>query len=600
MKEVVILAEKTGSIVLEGKDLESLDADGRLGDLMDTVPSVESQGLGGAKSFGNLSVRGGDANQTVIFLNGQRMNQGFDLGTLPTDDIKSIELIKGPAALAYASDATGGVLNITTQTQESKGLLGVSYGDFDTYQLRASTGTLKTGDWESSWGGNWYQTNGYTINTDQVSGELDHSSLFHLGAGQMTLTAQYTTRNGGAPNGDSLAAADIGEFDTDDRGQKDTFSTALRDEHPLGEWNLDSSISYNYAYVYRISPLGADNAAGVPPVDMENFDTFDGATSASLRRQGPLGSLTLGLEFRSEQVEGTEGLEDGGTRVNNVVSLSARGTLPLTTSLNLDWSGRFDGYTDYGAGVFTPSATLRYEWETWMFVYAQGGTGYRRADFDELYHPFIAFVPGGPQEFGAGETGNPSLLPESSVNLEVGTNLAWKNLILQADGFADSYTNLITPTQDDNGFWTFANIPQALLLGVEADLKWNLDPRFAPYGNFLYVDSRDTQTQQLIPDRLKEKFTAGFRSAFAPGVEWNLYNQHVEHNPTLYQGGFDEEPPLLTTLSYWVWNTEIRVHVDSSLKLFLNGTNLLNQSYATLYGLPMPGRYVEVGTTWEF
>jgi outer membrane receptor protein involved in Fe transport len=83
-------------------------------------------------------------------------------------------------------------------------------------------------------------------------------------------------------------------------------------------------------------------------------------------------------------------------------------------------------------------------------------------------------------------------------------------------------------------------------------------------------------------------------------VEWNLYNQHVEHNPTLYQGGFDEEPPLLTTLSYWVWNTEIRVHVDSSLKLFLNGTNLLNQSYATLYGLPMPGRYVEVGTTWEF
>lgn len=416
----------------------------------------------------------------------------------------------------------------------------------------------------------------------------------------MTLTAQYTYRDGGAPNGDSLAAADIGEFDSDDRGQKDTFTATLRDVHPLGDWNLDNSFSYNYAYSYRISPLGADNAAGVPPVDMENYNTLDGATSASLRQEGPLGSLTLGLEFRSEQVEGTEGLDDGGTRVNNVVSLSARGSLPLASSLTLDWSGRLDSYTDYGAEIFTPSATLRYEWEPGMSLYAQGGTGYRRADFDELYHPFIPYVPGTPQEFGAGETGNPGLLPESSVNAEVGTRLAWKRFTLQADGFADSYDNLITPAQDDNGFWTFANIPQALLLGAEADLKWNLDPLFAPYGNFLYVDSRDTQTQQLIPDRLKDKFTAGFRSAFATGAEWNLFTQYVEHNPTLYQGAFDDEPPLLTTLSYWVWNTEFRFQADSGLKFFLNGTNLFNQSYATLYGLPMPGRYVEAGTTWEF
>jgi outer membrane cobalamin receptor len=600
MKEVVVHADKIGSEVLKGPDLESLESDGRLGDLLDTVPSVESQGLGGAKSFGNLSLRGGDANQTVIFINGQRVNQGFDLGTLPTDDIKSIELIKGPAALAYAPDATSGVLNITTQTEETKGLLGVSYGDFDTYQLRASTGTWKSGPWDFSLGGNWYQTNGYAINTDQVSGELDQSSLIHLGAGQMTLSTQYTYRKGGEPNGDSLAAQDVDTFDTDDRGQKNALTTNLRDVHPLGDWTIDSSFSYNYAYVFRVSPLGADNAAGVPPLDLNNYDTFDGSASASLRDEGPFGSLTLGLEFRSEQVQGTEGLDGGGTRVNNVLSLNARGTLPLAPALTLDWSGRLDAYTDYGANIFTPSATLRYEWEPGFSLYAQGGTGYRRGDFDELYHPYIAFVPGSPQEFGAGETGNPELQPESSINGEAGTNMKWKDWTLQLDGYADFYSNLITPAQNDAGFWTFENVPQALLLGVEANVKWEPAVWMAPYGNFLYVDSRNEENQQPISARLKLKVTAGFKSQLAPGVDWNLYSQYVDHNPALYQGAYDDQPPLFTTFYYWVWNTDFKVHVGSNLKLFLNGTNLFNQYYATLQGLPMPGRYVEVGTTWDF
>lgn len=74
----------------------------------------------------------------------------------------------------------------------------------------------------------------------------------------------------------------------------------------------------------------------------------------------------------------------------------------------------------------------------------------------------------------------------------------------------------------------------------------------------------------------------------------------MEHNPVLYQGAYDEETPLITTLSYWIWNTEFSVRVDSGLKLFLNGTNLFNRYYDTLQGLPMPGRYVEAGTTWGF
>ncbi len=600
LKEVVVYGEKAGGDVLEGAALDSLESDGRLGDLLDQIPSVESQGLGGAKSFGNPSIRGAAAEQTVILLNGQRVNQGFDLGNIPTDNIERIEVIKGPAALAYGSDATGGVINIITKTGGQEGLIGASYGGFETYQLRGSTGTWKTGPWEASFGGNWYQTDGYTINTDQKSWELDHASSFRLGQGRLTLSAQYTNRDGGAPNGDSLSAQDIGEFDTDDRGQKRTFNAVIGDQLRLGDWTLDSSLSYNHTYAYRLSPLAADNADGVPLVDLNNYDTYDGWSSASAKWKGLLSALTLGLEFRSEQIQGIEGLDGAGIRENNVGSIFARGTISLNPGLSIKWSGRLDGYADYNTVVFNPSGTLRYDLEPGRSVYLESGTGYRRPDFDELYHPLIPYVTPGPVEFGSGETGNPALQPESSINWEAGTDLVWNQLILKVDGFADFYSNLIVPAQNTTGYWTFENIAQARLFGAEADLRWSPAPWFSPYGNLLYVDSRDTETNQPIAMRMKEKFTGGIRSDIFPGAELNLYTQYVEHNPALYQGAYDEEAPIITLTSYWIWNAEFKLKVGKSLKIFLNGTNLLNSYFATLQGLPMPGRYLEAGTTWSF
>jgi outer membrane receptor for ferrienterochelin and colicins len=627
MKELVVYADKNPGEVIDGKRLDSLKADSRLGDLLDQNAGVETEGLGIAKSFSNISIRGSATNQTLILLNGQRTNQGFDLSMIPTEDIERIEVIKGPAALAYGPDATGGVINIITRVQNQGGSLSTSVGDFGTYQLHGSTGDWHIGPWQGSLSGNGFNTNGYTANTDLVNWELDQSSHFDLGQDQAALTANYVYKNGGSPNGDSLSTYDTGQFDTDDREVKKAFSTVANDERTMGNWTLNPSFSYNYANVTRLNPIGQDLEAGVPPTDLNIYNTFDFLTNATGQWNDWFHSLSFGVEFRSEQVQGTEGLGDG-VRTNDVTSFSVKGTLGFTQTLSLQWSGRLDWYNTYNLIEFDPEGTLKYEWTHNQDVYFSAGTGFRYPDFDELYHPEIDYLivdssgnpTGVPVEFGDGEVGNPHLQPENSVNLETGIDLGWNNFSFKINGFSNFYTNLIIPAEilfnsplypgpvtETNGnvianpvpYWSYDNVSQALVIGLETNFNWDFSKWGSIYGGYTFADSTDTQTHQFIPGRMRDKVSGGFIFRFEKDSELNIYEQYVDRNPAVYTGP-QNDPPIVIASAYSLLNTDFKTQIDMDMKAFLSFKNLLNQQYATIQGLIMPGRYFEVGTTVNF
>jgi outer membrane cobalamin receptor len=599
--EVVVNAEKEKGDTWEGQDLDTLKTNGRLADLLDQNAGLETEGLGIAKSFANVTIRGSATNQTLILLNGQRINQGFDLSMIPTEDIERIEVIKGPAALAYGPDATGGVINVITRVQNQGGSLSTSVGDFGTYQLHGSTGDWNLGPWQGSLSGNGFNTNGYTTNTDLVNWELDHSSHFNLGQDQLALTANYVYKNGGSPNGDSLSAFDTGQFDTDDREKKQAFSTILSDQRLIAGWTFTPSFSYNYSNVLRLNPLGADAAAGVPPADQNIYDTYDFLGTGSNEWTDWFHSLSFGFEFRSEQVQGTEGLGDG-VRTNDVTSFSTQGLLNFTQKLSLQWSGRLDWYNTYDLASFNPEGTLKYQWVQDQDVYFSAGTGFRFPDFDELYHPTIAYLVGPltPEEFGAGETGNPNLKPENSINLETGTDLKWDGFSWKTSGFLDLYTNLIIPAQDvTNDYWTFENVDQARLIGLETNLDWDFSTWGSFYGGYTFVDFRDTQTNTLIQGRMRDKLIGGFLFRPWKGAELNISDQYVDRNPAIYTGPQDA-PPVIIASAYSILNMDFKTQIGSDTKAFLSFKNLLNQQYATVQGLLMPGRYFEAGTTVNF
>ena len=92
---------------------------------------------------GDLSIRGGGFGQTLILLDGLRLNDvqsghhNLDIPA-PLEAISSIEILKGSGSTLYGSDAVGGVVNFITRAPESSEIrLRGAVGNFGTNQQRA-------------------------------------------------------------------------------------------------------------------------------------------------------------------------------------------------------------------------------------------------------------------------------------------------------------------------------------------------------------------------------------------------------------------------------------------------------------------------------
>src|SRR5690554_4007387 len=107
-----------------------------LEDALRSMPGLQFTGIGMGRR--GISIRGMDAEQTVILVNGQRINTAasaiahadFDLGWVPVDAIERIEVVRGPMSALYGSEALGGVVNVITRTATDhwRGSLAVNGG----------------------------------------------------------------------------------------------------------------------------------------------------------------------------------------------------------------------------------------------------------------------------------------------------------------------------------------------------------------------------------------------------------------------------------------------------------------------------------------
>ena len=92
----------------------------------------------------DISIRGGNFGQTLVLLNGIRVNDpqtghhDMDL-PIPPDGIARVEVLRGSGSTLYGSDAVGGVINVITNNPEySEFHLRMAAGNFGVNQERGS------------------------------------------------------------------------------------------------------------------------------------------------------------------------------------------------------------------------------------------------------------------------------------------------------------------------------------------------------------------------------------------------------------------------------------------------------------------------------
>lgn len=160
--------------VLEQADLQKLPVNNVV-DALAYVSGIDvrKRGISGVQA--DVGIRGSTYEQTLILLDGMRMNDpqtghhNFDL-PIAFEDIERIEIVKGPGAAKYGSSSNGGVINIVSRkeiTSESgrKAKVSVQRGSYE-YERYALSLAKTEGEFSQFLSGFHSYTDSYLANTD--------------------------------------------------------------------------------------------------------------------------------------------------------------------------------------------------------------------------------------------------------------------------------------------------------------------------------------------------------------------------------------------------------------------------------------------------
>ena len=141
--------------VIRGDDLRARGIH-FVADALREIPGAQVVQNGPYGATTSLFVRGGESDYVKVLVDGVAVNQPggfFDFGSLTTDNVERIEVLRGPGSVLYGSDAIAGVIQIVTRQGRGRTTAGATgeAGSFSTARLEGTAqGGGEWGGWSAS------------------------------------------------------------------------------------------------------------------------------------------------------------------------------------------------------------------------------------------------------------------------------------------------------------------------------------------------------------------------------------------------------------------------------------------------------------------
>ena len=429
--------------VLERADIEASRSIDVI-DLLGKQTGIDVVRTGGSGSQNSIFIRGGNSNHALILVDGMRVNsatQGlFDFAHLPLALIERIEIVRGPRASVWGSDALSGVIQIFTRAPDSAHA-EIRAGSYRRAGLDAGTGIAgEHGRVALSAGFDTFDgfsattpDNVWSYDPDKDGYRNEHAAL-QAGTALGTQNLSFT---GIATRGDV-------EFDQG-RTQADNHS-----------WNLALGGALNTTWQHKLSLGGSYEKLDTPA-----YASVYGSRRQSLDWSNTLtlddGTVAFGVNASKESgySNGWSGPEFNETRDNHGVFGVWSGSFGRQS---LELASRWDDNSQFGSRL-TSSAAWSLQVSPDGRLRASWGQGFRAPNFNELYYPgFFG-------SFG----GNPNLDPERSQSLEIGYSHAIADTLrAEFSAYRSRIEDLIAFEGVNN---QAINIQQARISGAEAELS---------------------------------------------------------------------------------------------------------------------------------
>ncbi|TAG02636.1 MAG: TonB-dependent receptor [Betaproteobacteria bacterium] len=560
---VVVTASRTAESVAETlRDVSVIRGDdlvrAGVSDIATALQSVAGvevlvQGPGATPS---IFVRGGNSNQVLVLIDGQRMGSSFSgqsaIQHIAVSQIDRIEVVRGPAASLYGADAVSGVIQIFTKRGSGMSA-NVAAGNQRASDVSARAGF--SGDGHSfSISANHRESRGHSaiVNPGDFSFNPDRDG-YRFSSVQANASVKLMPSL--TLEGSVFAARGNAQYDGDasfdDRVKSDVRNASAKFRFaPSARWNSSLSIGQS-----------ADQASFISSFPGEFKTTQEQLSWQNNVRVNRDVSLWNALEWRGEKVASLDGLDVTSRKTSSAVVGGDVNLSPMKIAASV----RLDDSRQYGSrntGNVAASYALNGDWRVLM----NAGTSFKAPTFNDLYYPGFA---------------NPLLAPERAKNVDMA--LQWSRAASTAKivVYENRVRDLIQFVCDANFNCAPQNVSKASLRGATLSAatrvaQWNVEASLDA------ADPKNLTTGKQLARRAKLHGALKV-SGDVLGVTTGMELVASEHR-------FDNASNTRRLAGYGVVNWFARHELANGLSLGVRLENALDRDYQTSSGYATGGR----------
>ena len=442
-------------------------------DLLTGLPGVSIGRSGGIGAQTSLYLRGTNATHVLVLIDGVRIGSvsiGLPaLEQIPVQAIDRIEIVRGPRASLYGSDAIGGVIQIFTRHGQPNGGVspsvsvtggshgyvngqaGVSGGDAHLW-YNASLGGTYTGGIPNCRMGAAERGVACFVDDPRNDAYRNWNGFANFG---------YRWDDGTELAFDWLRSKSNAEFagspySGDDSLEEQYVAGARLSFSPLSQWKVTLNAGQSrddLATYYQGSYFGQY----YPRMATGYFNSR--RNQASWQNDITLAAnqlLTVGVDYQQEHIASDTDFQrlSRGDTGSFAQYQGSFGQNEVQLAVRHDHDDQFGNHN-------TGSAAWGYHFENGPVLSVSYGSAFHAPTFDDLYFP----------AFGAIPTANPELKPETSRSAEIGLAQQLQHWNWGLNAYQTTINDLIV--LDEN--FVPQNLSRARIRGLEGQFGFNLD-----------------------------------------------------------------------------------------------------------------------------
>ena len=563
--------------------------------ILSTTPGISVSQNGPVGSTTEIKIRGYGSKYIKVYYDGIDVADvtGVEVKPyivgIPSNNLKKIEILQGSQSALYGSEAVGGVLFLETKDLKEKNdsSINIQYGSYNTKSLSISTG---------------YQIEGTKLGLRFSNTESDGYSALE-------------TSKEGAEN-DGYFNREISIKTLTDFNNGASFSLNLLNTFNKGDYDGFMGDAENYYYEQLNQGLGAklsikgknsDQKFGLNfyKTDRTQFSPFAsteyygnrGSIDYQILRNFNFGRVIFGLAAETNTVE----INKTDKVVNNYASFISLLTKPINNA-TLDTTIRLDDHSVFGQKI-TGRITGTYQPNKDLVIKVGSGTGFRAPSLDEMYGQYNVNDPSNFRADSNGDFtvlyGNPLLKPENSTSMDAGFSYRINkfNAVLSGSIFNIKIDNAISWDPEDPTDWYDGKYNQ---LGSKSerkgyDLRLNTSINSNSKFGISYANTTD-ENGNSISNIPKQVINVSLFSKVTDKLSINGELQSVSELTGVKSDGSGVVP----LKDYNLLNAKLSYLLNGNSKIYLNGENLLDETYETSSGYGTAKRSFYLGYERQF